>query len=268
MQIFGFNMTSEHIDEPVKHNDVSEPFFVKGDKTGFIVLHGIGGTPANVRVTADALAASGHTVYAPMLAGHGKTVRHFGKTPGKEWLATALAAYDRLKEEGCTRIIPVGLSLGGILTGEIAARRECAGAVLISAPVKMKSFLRIAEFISPFFPYIKYNGGEAADPAQKYAVMLNGLCTRRLFDLDILIHDLRRRLKDVRCPVFAIWAGLDNKVHDDAKVILRAKLDPSVPYTETTIPNSPHGSTYANERDTVARLVKEFTDALPGVKED
>ncbi|MDO4492982.1 MAG: alpha/beta fold hydrolase [Clostridia bacterium] len=267
MKIFGFDVSGnyDYIDTPMVPNAATEPLFAKGGKTGCIVLHGITGTPANVRPTADALVRAGYTVVAPTLAGHGTTVRDFGKANENEWLATALGAYDKLKAEGCTRIIPVGLSLGGILAGEVAARKECAGAVLISAPLKMKPYLRCARLISPLFPYIRYEN-ENRHPEDTdydlYSRMIDGMDTRKLKDLQRLINDLNKRLGDIRCPVCAIWAGRDNKVDDVSPELLKRGLSQAVPLTEHLLPDSPHGSTYAHERHKVAALVVDFVNAL------
>ena len=44
---------------PPFDGDLSQPLFVKGGTVGCLVLHGIGGTPANVRVIVDALIEKG-----------------------------------------------------------------------------------------------------------------------------------------------------------------------------------------------------------------
>lgn len=263
MKLFGYEITDKHIDEPVLLDELSKPFFHQGGKAGCIVMHGIGGTPANVRVIAEELAARGYTVIAPFLAGHGTTVRDFGTSSDRAWIDSALAAYDRLTEAGCTEIVPVGLSLGGVVAGQVAARRPCKAAVLICAPLKMKLFLRVSKVLSLFFPYMYYGEKDHHDPAfWAYSRMLNGICTRRLIDLDRMAKDLAGRLPDVKCPVLAVWAGRDNKVDERSRGILRAGLTASAPLTETIFENSPHGCTYSGERDQVAKTVADFIDSV------
>ena len=41
-----------------------------GGKTGFLLIHGLSGTPVELRYIANGLARAGHTVYCPQLAGH------------------------------------------------------------------------------------------------------------------------------------------------------------------------------------------------------
>ena len=51
------------------------PLSIDGDSRGVLCLHGITGTPFEVRPLAEALGRRGCTVMAPMLAGHGGTLR-------------------------------------------------------------------------------------------------------------------------------------------------------------------------------------------------
>ena len=85
---------------PAFDDDLSKPLFRKGGRVGCITLHGIGGTPANIRVVADAMIAKGYTVISPMIPGHGETVRAQNASTGAQWQDAIRAAYTRLKDEG------------------------------------------------------------------------------------------------------------------------------------------------------------------------
>lgn len=268
MKLFGYEISDKHIDEPVVLDETSSPFFHRGGPAGCVLFHGIGGTPANVRVVADELVRRGYTVYAPLLAGHGTTVRAFGRSNEREWIDSAMAACERLKEEGCTAVVPIGLSLGGIVSGQVAARRaDCAGAVLICAPLKMKLFLRVSKWLSLFIPYVWYGEHDHHDPAfWQYSRMLNGLATRSLVCLDRMSRDLIGRLKDIRCPVLAVWAKYDNKVDEESQNILRGGLNADIPYRSVLMTESPHGCTYSGEREKVAVTVADAVDTMVRMK--
>ena len=49
----------------------STTFKLAGGKTGVLLIHGLCGTPAEVRYVAMGLARAGYTVHCPTLAGHG-----------------------------------------------------------------------------------------------------------------------------------------------------------------------------------------------------
>lgn len=273
MRLLGFLVDRTILDEPGAFDALGAPFWSRPEPganaraaTGCLVLHGIGGTPANVRVVADALAARGYTVYAPLLPGHGKTVRALQQSTGEEWLACAQEGYDRLRAAGCTQIVPVGLSLGGILAGLVASERACAALVLISAPVRMRAYLHFARLISPLVPAIRYpaHDRDKLDRKAPYGQMYAGFSTRKLKDLYRLIRRLRRQLGQVMCPTLALWAAHDDKVAPGAARALERGLTHAA-LTARVMEHSPHGSTYdPRERDLVARLCADFIDRATG----
>src|SRR5262245_61101525 len=51
-----------------------------GGKIGFLLIHGLSGTPVELRYIANGLARAGHTVYCPQLAGHCSTLEALTRT--------------------------------------------------------------------------------------------------------------------------------------------------------------------------------------------
>ncbi len=250
---------------PPFDDDLSQPLFHKGCEVGCITLHGIGGTPANIRVVADALIAKGYTVISPMIPGHGETVRAQNASTGTQWLESIRAAYKRLKDEGCTQIFALGLSLGGILCGLLAEEEPLDGLVLICTPIKMKKYLRVARALSPIIPVVGYpesRGGKPAWGDNLYAQMYGGFSTRKLVDLGRLARKLTRNLDKIDCPTLLISAAQDDKVDPRSIEIFctGAVNAPSVDLSE--FDHSPHGCTYGPEREAVAARCVEFVTGL------
>ena len=243
-------------------DDLSQPLFRKGSNVGCLTLHGGGGTPANIRVVADALADRGCTVLSPTLPGHGKTVRALNASTGEQWLNCALAAYDRLKEEGCAKILVFGLSLGGVLAGLIAERRKPDGLMMICAPLRLQRYLRAARFISPLLPVVRYPDDSADENtswrSDPYAQMYDGFSTVKLWDLNRLIRLLNRDLGRIACPVLAVQARHDDKVDPRSIELLRQGLSSAAPLEYVMLEDSPHGCTYGPERALVAALAAGF----------
>ena len=90
-----------------------------------LILHGFGDTPQTVRYLADHLHRQGFTVRAPLLAGHGRTLREFSESTGVQWLAAAEGELLALQAE-YDRVAIVGVSMGGALA-VILAERAAAG---------------------------------------------------------------------------------------------------------------------------------------------
>ncbi len=85
-----------------------------------LILHGFGDTPQTVAYLAEYLHGLGFTVRAPLLAGHGRTLREFSSSTAEAWLAAAARELRALRQE-YTAIGLVGVSMGGALSVVLAA---------------------------------------------------------------------------------------------------------------------------------------------------
>ncbi|WNJ91123.1 alpha/beta hydrolase [Bosea sp. 685] len=94
-----------------------------GNRTGFLLIHGLGGTPVELRLVARALHRSGgHTVHCPQLAGHCGSEADLLATNWQDWIASVETALDRMKTQ-CDTIIIGGLSMGAVMAMYLAAKR-------------------------------------------------------------------------------------------------------------------------------------------------
>jgi len=82
----------------------------QGGKVGILLLHGLCGTPAEMRFVAMGLARAGYTVHVPQLAGHGE--ENSGRW--QDWYVSAREALSDLRKE-CDTVIVGGLCMGAIL---------------------------------------------------------------------------------------------------------------------------------------------------------
>ncbi|MGE5511096.1 MAG: alpha/beta hydrolase [Bacteroidota bacterium] len=112
--------------------------FHSGGRVGFLLIHGLGGTPVELRFVAQGLARAGHTVYCCQLAGHCGTIEDLRTSTWQQWYASVKQAHDRLKEH-CDIIIAGGLSMGGILALHLAHERpqEVHGLALYAPTLKL-----------------------------------------------------------------------------------------------------------------------------------
>lgn len=95
---------------------------IKGGKIGILLVHGLAGTPAEVRYVAGQLGRLGYTIHCPQLAGHGGSEADLTASTWEDWYATCEQALDELRKE-CTTVLVGGLSTGAILGLMLACRR-------------------------------------------------------------------------------------------------------------------------------------------------
>jgi len=93
---------------------------VAGGRIGVLLLHGLCGTPTEMRFVANGLARAGYTVHCPQLAGHCGTEEDIKNTTWQDWYASAEAALVEIRKE-CDIVIVGGLSTGAVLSLLLAA---------------------------------------------------------------------------------------------------------------------------------------------------
>jgi len=103
---------------PVASKDTT--YRIAGGKVGVLLIHGLCGTPAEMRFVAAGLARAGYTVHCPMLAGHGGSRQDIVKTTWQDWYRSAEVALDEISKE-CDTVIVGGLCLGSIIGLHLAA---------------------------------------------------------------------------------------------------------------------------------------------------
>ncbi|MFT3959450.1 MAG: alpha/beta fold hydrolase [Desulfovibrio sp.] len=104
-----------------------------------LILHGLAGSPFEVRPVADALEAAGHIAVCPVLPGHAASEEEYLASSYTQWLDCARAAY--LDQYADGPVLLAGYSLGGLLALNIAAEAAegrlpaPAGLLLLATPL-------------------------------------------------------------------------------------------------------------------------------------
>ena len=65
----------------IKNSD----YFMPGGRSGVLLIHGLTGTPAEMRFVANGMRDQGFTVYGMQLAGHCGDVRDLLRTTWHDW---------------------------------------------------------------------------------------------------------------------------------------------------------------------------------------
>ncbi len=107
------------------------PFSLSAGPVGCLLVHGLTGSPPEMRPMGDYLFKRGLTVSGPRLAGHGTTPQDLARATWQDWYASVETAYIEL-EQGCGEVFVTGFSLGALLAVHLAVRRGVSGLILIS----------------------------------------------------------------------------------------------------------------------------------------
>ena len=94
--------------------------FEKRGRAGLLLVHGITGTPTEMKPLIRKLVAQNFTVACPQLVGHCTTLKELKKTRWQDWYATLESSLDFLRGE-CDSIVVSGLSMGALLALKLAA---------------------------------------------------------------------------------------------------------------------------------------------------
>jgi carboxylesterase len=92
-------------------------------RTGVLLVHGLGGTPIELKLVAKGLARNGFKVTCCQLAGHCGTTEDLVRTTWQDWYASVEEAFDTLRQE-CNTVVVGGLSMGAVLALHLAAKRQ------------------------------------------------------------------------------------------------------------------------------------------------
>lgn len=111
----------------------SSGFFEKRGDTGVLLVHGLTGTPAEMRHFGRQLTRKGLSVACPQLAGHCDSVAALKASTWQDWYRSVEESFDAMKRE-CSKVYVAGLSMGALLGLLLAARKKdaLAGVILLS----------------------------------------------------------------------------------------------------------------------------------------
>jgi carboxylesterase len=254
-------------------------FFHPGGRIGVLLIHGLSGTPTEMKYVGKGLAKAGYTVYGVQLAGHCGSEADLLKTGWQDWVASVDAAYDWLRER-VDVVFAGGLSMGALLSLDLAARRPdaCAGLTLFSTTlwydgwnINRFHFLAPLILMSPFgsrlnfeeeFPYgIKDERLRKRVIAQMFsgdsaAAGLPGLRGPSLRQLHRLISIVKREVPTIRAPSLILHASDDDITGVRNAIFLQENL--AGPRRTVLLDDCYHMITVDRQRELVVRLSAEF----------
>jgi carboxylesterase len=254
-------------------------FFHPGGRIGVLLIHGLSGTPTEMKYVGKGLARAGYTVYGMQLAGHCGTEADLLKTGWRDWVASVDAAYDWLRER-VDVVFAGGLSMGALLSLDLAARRPdaCAGLTLFSTTIWYDGWnINRFHFLLPLvlrlpfrdwyrfdeeFPYgIKDERLRRRVIAQMFsgdsaAAGLPGLSAPSLRQLRELITIVKKEVPTIKTPSLILHASDDDITGVRNALFLQDNL--AGPRRTVLLDDCYHMITVDRQRELVVRLSGDF----------
>ncbi|WAH57486.1 alpha/beta fold hydrolase [Pseudomonas silvicola] len=214
---------------------VGDASFVLGDgPVAVLLIHGLTGTPTELRKVAQGLAKRGYRVYVPTLAGHCGNNDDLQATHWRDWYASALNTFEGIRKVH-EQVFVGGLSMGAVLSMHLAAQRpgEVAGLLLYSTTLRYDGWnMPWVARLTPLFmafpfgvhicrfnekpPYGIKNprlraiverqmkAGESADAG---LLTMSGISVR---ELHRLVAEVKRGMPSIKAPALVLHSSEDD----------------------------------------------------------
>jgi carboxylesterase len=103
-------------------------------RRGALLVHGFAGTPFTMSLLGRYLAERGFAIEAPCLAGHGLDTAALAHSGWRDWFGSVEESFHALRQRA-DELFVCGLSLGGLLTFELArGQPDIAAIAVLAAP--------------------------------------------------------------------------------------------------------------------------------------
>ena len=254
-----------------------------GGRTGVLLVHGLGGTPIEMRYVALALSRAGHTVSVPQLAGHCATEAELKYSHWQDWYATIDRELDELRKT-CDTVIVGGLSAGAIMSLHLAANRanDVQGVACLAptiwlngwgvpwyAPlfrlVRHKWFANLIQF-TECEPYgikdkrmreMVVEALHSGDPSQAGVYSTPG---GPMLEFRWLVDIVKKQLSSIKQPTLILHPREDDRADLGNAFYLQRNL--AGPVDMTVLEDCYHIITIDRQRDVVAERMVAFADRV------
>lgn len=244
-------------------------FELPGGPDAVLLLHGLTGSPHELRHVAESLHRRGARCRAPIMPGHGGAPAGLLGLPWSAWVEGARRELDELGP--ARRVLVVGCSMGALVACELAhaAPERVSGLALLAPALRLAGTARAAAFLArrtplgrlwPIVP--KLGGSDVRDPVQRRAnPTMDGVPLEAVAELVALGRHVDGLLPRITVPALVIAGGRDHTVTLAGARRLAARIG-SGPARLVVLERSFHLVGIDVERDRCAGEVARFFDGL------
>jgi carboxylesterase len=265
--------TSSDSDEPPSPDSSGvdqHEFFFPGNSVSVLLIHGLTGTPYEMRYVAEQLAARGVRVRGVRLAGHAETPEALGAAASDNWYESVVNGLEELRQYG-EPIVVVGLSMGAVLSARLAADQgeSISGLVMlapafflpVSTTLALKSLRGVlGSLVDSIYLYNPRDSDihdAAARSVHPSCHLMPLSAPLKLLDLSAVVKPM---LQKIAQPALVIHARNDHTCPMRRNLSYVMRHLGSVEKRAIELSDSYHVITVDSEKEFVAGEVAEFVD--------
>ncbi len=246
-------------------------FYFDGTGLSALLIHGLTGTPYEMRYLGERLAAAGVRVRGVRLAGHAGEPHELGAATHEHWYESVVQGFEELRRFGDPNVA-IGLSMGALLAARLAEdQREAIAALVILAPAfflqpGLTLALKAAGLLGRFASRIYFHNERGSDIHDQAARFIHPSCRLmplsaplELFKLSALV---RRKLARVSQPALIIHSERDHTCPCAKNVGYVMEHLGSVQKRPVILKESYHVITVDSEKERVASETIEFVNGF------
>ena len=252
-------------------------------RIGVLLIHGLTGTPAEMRLLGKGLNKQGFTIYGVQLAGHCAAMEDLVASRWTDWLSSVESGLQRFGRH-VDHVVVAGLSMGSLLSLAVAQKHpdKVAGVGALSTTFRydgwsIPSYTRLA-FLLPLFRLLGIGRNSVFMEAPPYGIKDEALRARvveqmnsgdssaaglpgnpwwSVIELRALSAHVMKNLPQLRSPCLVLHAKEDDissvsNAHDIERIAVNSKVE------LVLLDNCYHMITIDRERRTVIAKLNDF----------
>jgi carboxylesterase len=258
---------SKSDDDPHPLQVDTREFFFPGSGLSALLIHGLTGTPYEMRYLGERLAAAGIRVLGIKLAGHAGTPEELGQVTQVNWYESVVEGFERVRAYGDPNVV-IGLSMGAVLAARLAVdqREAVAGIVMLSPAFYLPFWTRVAlrtiRSATGFAERLYFHGPGGSDIHDAAARRIHPgsrlLPLRAALGLTELSQQVRAKVPEILQPTLVMHSRRDHTCPFAKNVDFLMGHLGSSQKRAVALEESFHVVTVDSEKDRVAEETLEF----------